>query len=185
MVWRLALGLALWLCSAQASAQLAAFAQEPEGFREHMRRGTLLLELGDLANAESAYGMAYRLWPHAEAQWALGRVACARANYGDCQAWLRAALDAAVMPLSIEQRDSAISLLRVAEETKERAAAPKSQASVIVLSQPSSTALARENEGADFEAHDDPRITLWAVASMVVVAALAGVLVGVTAHSSR
>lgn len=185
MVWRLALGLALWLCSAQASAQLAAVAQEPDGFRERMRRGTLSLELGDLANAESAYGMAYRLWPTAEAQWGLGRVACARANYGDCQVWLRAALDAAVLPLSIEQRESALSLLRVAEETKERASAPRAQASVIVLSQGAGASLGNETDRIDFEAHDDPRITLWAVASMVVVAALAGVLVGVTAQTSR
>ncbi len=191
MVLRLALGITLWLCSAHASAQLAAMAPEPAGFREPMRRGTLLLELGDLAGAESAYGSAYRLWPSAEAQWGLGRIACARSNFGDCTAWLRAALEAALIPLSAEQRDSAVALLQLADEARERAFSPSQPARVIVLPPPAgplATVAHTEREqlaSGDSETHHSNRAVLWTVASMVAAAALAGVLVGITAQPGR
>ncbi len=184
MVWRLAVGIALWFCSAQASAQLAAVAQEPAGFREYMRRATLLLELGDLPGAESAYGTAYRLWPSAEAQWGLGRIACARSNFGDCSVWLTAALEAAWVPLSAEQSDSAVALLRVAEAARERAFAPHRTATVVVLSpvERSEEPVRPGPQDALLDAQENNRATLWTMASMVAVAALAGVLVGMSAH---
>ncbi len=187
MVWRLALGLALWFCSAQASAQLAAVAQEPAGFREQLRRGNLLLELGDLLGAEGHYGAAYRLWPSAEASWSLGRVACARSNFGDCSGWLRAALATQLVPLSAEQQDAAHALLRVANDAQQRVNTEPRAATVVVLS---AITTLTENERPMFtpaepDAQQANRATLWTVASIVAVAALAGVIVGVTAQPGR